>query len=307
MAQPSGLKTHNLIAPALTPFDETGRPDHARFVAHAKWLLEEGCTGLAPFGTTSEANSLGLQERKQLLESLVEAGISPAKLIPGTGCCAVEDTVQLMRHALGLGVAGALVLPPFYYKGVSDEGLFAHFAQVIEGVGDDRMKIYLYHIPPIAQVGFTLDLIGRLADAFPKTIVGLKDSSGDWENTKSIIEAFPQLKIYSGSELAMLKCLRAGGAGVISATANVNAVGLRALLDGFEGTKADALQAAASAIRKAVQQRPLIPALKAIISHYRDDPLWAAPRPPLIALDDQAADALISELLVDYGFSLDIG
>ncbi len=183
-----------VIAPVLTPFGEDGSPDAQRFVDHAHWLMEEGCTGLAPFGTTSEANSLGLDERMELLEELVDDGIEPAKLMPGTGTCSLADAIMLTRHAMDLGCGGVLMLPPFYYKGPSEEGLFRFFAEVIEGVGDDRLKVYLYHIPPVAQVGFSLPLIGRLIKEFPNTVVGLKDSSGDWSNTAAILEAYPELR-----------------------------------------------------------------------------------------------------------------
>src|SRR5215813_8033972 len=164
-----------VIAPVLTPFGEDGGPDAERFVEHCQWLMATGCTALAPFGTTSEGNSLGLDERMELLEDLVDGGIEPSKLMPGTGACSLGDAVVLSRHAVDLGCGGVLMLPPFYYKAPSEEGLFRFFAEVIEGVGDDRLKIYLYHIPPVAQVGFSLPLIGRLLREFPKTVVGLKD------------------------------------------------------------------------------------------------------------------------------------
>jgi 4-hydroxy-tetrahydrodipicolinate synthase len=178
-----------VIAPLVTPFGEDGAPDPDRFISQADWLMRNGCTGLAPFGTTSEANSLGLDERMELLEELVDAGIEAGKLLPGTGMCAVTDAIALTQHAVEAGCGGVLMLPPFYYKGVSDDGLFAYFSDVIESVGDDRLKVYLYHIPPIAQVGISLPLIARLRKAYPKTIAGLKDSSGDWNQTKAFLAA----------------------------------------------------------------------------------------------------------------------
>ena len=173
MAKQGGFS--GVIAPVLTPFGEDGNPDAGRFVDHAHWLMQEGCTGLAPFGTTSEANSLGLDERMELLEELVDDGIDAATLMPGTGTCSLADTIMLTRHAMDLSCGGVLMLPPFYYKGPSEEGLFRFFAEAIEGVGDDKLKVYLYHIPPVAQVGFSLPLIGRLIKAFPDNVVGLKD------------------------------------------------------------------------------------------------------------------------------------
>ena len=156
-----------VIAPVLTPFGSDGAPDADRFIDHAHWLIEEGCTALAPFGTTSEANSLGLDERLELLEALIDGGIDPAMMMPGTGACSVTDAIILTEHAVEAGCKGVLMLPPFYYKNPSEEGLYRFFSEVIEEVGDDDLKIYLYHIPPVAQVGFPLSLIGRLKKAFP--------------------------------------------------------------------------------------------------------------------------------------------
>src|SRR5262245_13090449 len=220
-----------VIAPVLTPFGDDGAPDPDRFVEHAEWLMEEGCTALAPFGTTSEANSLGLDERIEILEELVDAGIDPAKLMPGTGVCSLTDTVILTEHAVDVGCAGVLMLPPFYYKNPSEEGLFRYFSEVIEEVADDRLKIYLYHIPPVSQVGFSLGLIGRLRKEFPDVVVGLKDSSGDWNNMKAILETYPDFELFPGSELYLLEGLRHGSCGVISATANVAARQMRKLYD----------------------------------------------------------------------------
>ncbi len=294
-----------VIAPAVTPFGEDGAPDPERFVEHAEWLLENGCTGLAPFGTTSEANSLGLDERMELLEELVDAGIDPAKLMPGTGSCSVADASILTQHAVDLGCGGVLMLPPFYYKSPSEEGLFHFFADVIDDVGDDRMKIYLYHIPPVAQVGFSLPLIGRLKTEFPETILGLKDSSGDWANTKSILEAYPDLEIFPGSELFLLDGLRNGSSGVISATANVGARAMRQLFDNWRGPEADKMQADISALRKTIQGFPVVPTLKALIAHYREDPGWAEVRPPFLPLGKAEADRAVKTLADQHGFRLE--
>src|SRR5258705_1277846 len=295
-----------VIAPAVTPFGEDGAPDPERFVEHAEWLLENGCTGLAPFGTTSEANSLGLDERMELLEELVDAGIDPAKLMPGTGSCSVADASILTQHAVDLGCGGVLMLPPFYYKSPSEEGLFRFFADVIDDVGDDRLKIYLYHIPPVAQVGFSLPLIGRLKTEFPETILGLKDSSGDWANTKSILEAYPDLEIFPGSELFLLDGLRNGSSGVISATANVGARAMRQLFDNWRGPEADKMQADISALRKTIQGFPVVPTLKALIAHYREDPGWAEVRPPFLPLGKAEADPPVKTLADQHGFRLQV-
>ena len=294
-----------VIAPVVTPFAEDGAPDLDRFVEHCEWLLEDGCTGLAPFGTTSEGNSLGVDERIELLEELVDADVSPRLLMPGTGACSVADAIVLTEHAVDLGCGGVLMLPPFYYKNPSEEGLFRFFAEVIEEVADDRLKVYLYHIPPVAQVGFPLALIERLRKAYPQTVVGLKDSSGDWSNTKAILDANPGFEVFPGSEVFLLDGLRNGAAGCISATANISARAIRRVFDNWQGPDADRLQAEITALRKAVQAFPMIPVLKALIAHYREDPAWAEVRPPFTELPAEEAARAVKELAEAHGFKLE--
>ena len=294
-----------VIAPVVTPFGEDGSPDPDRFIDHGEWLLEDGCTGLAPFGTTSEGNSLGLDERMELLEELVDADISPSQLMPGTGACSVADAIVLAEQAVDLGCGGVLMLPPFYYKNPSEEGLFRFFAEVIEEVGDDRLKVYLYHIPPVAQVGFSLPLIERLRREFPKIVVGLKDSSGDWSNTKAILDANPGFEVFPGSEVFLLDGLRNGAAGCISATANISARAIRNVYDNWQGSDADRLQAEITALRKAVQSFPMIPVLKALIAHYREDPVWADVRPPFTELPPEEVERAVKLLAEMHNFRLD--
>ena len=294
-----------VIAPVLTPFGEDGGPDAERFVAHCQWLMQEGCTALAPFGTTSEGNSLGVDERMELLEELADSDFDPSKLMPGTGSCSLADAIVLTRHAVDLGCGGVLMLPPFYYKAPNEDGLFRFFSEVIEGVGDEGLKVYLYHIPPVAQVGFSLSLIGRLIKAFPDTVVGLKDSSGDWSNTAAILDAYPQFEVFPGSEIFLLDGLRKGAAGCISATCNVGAAAIRNVYDNWRSAEADRLQDDITALRKAIQAYPMIPALKAIIAHYRQDPIWARLRPPFTDLSPADAAKAIQTLAEAHGFKLD--
>src|SRR5271167_3242114 len=213
-----------VLPPVLTPFGQGLTPDPKRLAAHARWLLGQGCGGLAIFGTTSEANSLSLEEREVLLDALLEEGIPPEVLLVGTGCCALSDTVRLTALAVRRGCAGVLMLPPFYYKGVSDEGLYRVFSEVIERVGDARLRVYLYHIPPISQVGITAHLIERLLRAYPDVVAGMKDSSGDFGNTELMLERFGPagFRVFLGTERFLLAGMRSGGAGCITATANVN-------------------------------------------------------------------------------------
>src|SRR5262249_9231341 len=245
-----------VLVPVLTPFTPSGEPDAGRFVAFCRWLLDQGAGGLAIFGTTSEANSMSPGERMALLDHLIEAGIPAQKLMPGTGACAMTDAAELVRHALGHGCGGILMLPPFYYKPVGDDGIFAFISGVIDRVGSAGLRLLLYHIPPVAQVGFSLDLVGRLIKAYPETVVGLKDSSGDWSNTAALLERFPGFAVFPGSEIFLLDALRKGGAGCITASGNVNVPGIKKVYDDWRGPRADALQAEITTLRKALQAYP---------------------------------------------------
>ena len=289
--QPNGV-----FSPVLTPFHGDLSPDPERFVALCRRLIDEGCHGLVPFGTTSEANSLSIAEREGLLEALVEGGVDPALLIVGTGLAAIPDTVRLTRHAVGLGCAGVLMLPPFYYKGMSDEGLFAAYAEVIERVADERLAIYLYHIPKVSGVAISPKLIGSLRDAYPDTVIGIKDSSGDWDNTRMLLEDFPGLQVFPGSELIMLDAMRLGAVGCITATANVNAQALARPYARWHEEGAEALQEAASSVRRAVQSQAMVPALKAIIARRDGDDGWLTLRPPFVGLDESQTNALFAAL-----------
>jgi len=293
----TGKRIEGVLAPVITPFNADMSPNVEKYVAHCKWLLANGCDGLAVFGTNSEANSLSVEERMMLLEALVDGGIDPAVLMPGTGCCALTDTVKLTSHAVKLGVAGAMMLPPFYYKNPSDEGLFRSYAEVIEKVGDDRLRIYLYHIPPVAQVGISLNLIEMLLKAYPKQTAGIKDSSGDWNNTDAMLKAFKEdFDVFAGNELILLANMRGGGVGCITATGNINPGPIHHLWENWKSDEADSLQASVTDFRKAVQQFPMIPALKTTVAHFSGDPAWKTLRPPLMGLSAEQEAALIAEL-----------
>jgi 4-hydroxy-tetrahydrodipicolinate synthase len=299
-------RLRGVLAPVVTPFKPDYAPDAARFVRHCKWLLEHGCAGLAAFGTNSEANSLSLEERMRLLEQLVESGVPARQLMPGTGCSALTDSVRLTAHAVKLGCAGVLMLPPFYYKGVPDEGLFRNFSEVIQRVGDDRLQLYLYHIPPVAQVPITLALIERLLKAYPATVAGVKDSSSDWNNTQAMIDAFGRqgFDVFAGSEVFLLRNMRAGGAGCITAGANVNPHGIDRVYRAWQTPEAADLQAAADKVRQILQsQVSMIPALKACIAHYARDPEWLTVRPPLVELALEQRSTMVSDLLA-AGFAM---
>jgi 4-hydroxy-tetrahydrodipicolinate synthase len=303
-AQQQPERMQGVLSPVVTPFDADLQPDATRFVRHCQWLLSQD-VGLAVFGTNSEGNSLSVHEKISLLETLVAAGLPAARMMPGTGACALTDTVELTRHAVQLGAGGVLMLPPFYYKGLSDDGLFRSFSEVIQRVGDSRLRVYLYHIPPVAQVPITLTLIERLLKAYPGTVAGIKDSSGDWANTKAMLEQFQPhgFDVFCGSESFLLATMRGGGAGCISATANVNPGPIARLAATWQNTDADAQQDALDDVRTVFQSYVMIPALKAAIAHYGNDPSWSTVRPPLTELTaDQRAD--LAKNLDAVGFTM---
>jgi 4-hydroxy-tetrahydrodipicolinate synthase len=297
-------RIEGVLAPVVTPFSADGAPDVERFVRHCRWLLAQG-VGLAAFGTNSEANSLGVDERIDLLERLVAAGIDPARMMPGTGTCALTDSVRLTAHAVKLGCAGTLMLPPFYYKNVTDEGLYRSYSEIIERVGDARLRIYLYHIPPLSQVPIGLALIERLLKAWPGTVAGVKDSSGDWNNTKSMLDRFAGegFDVFVGSESFLLANMRNGGKGCISATANVNPAAIHRLWSHWQDADADAMQRSLDPVRATFQKFPMIPALKQAIAHWGRDPAWARVRPPLVELSAAQSAAMVADL-VACGFSM---
>jgi 4-hydroxy-tetrahydrodipicolinate synthase len=303
-ARIQGQKIRGVLSPVVTPFNEDLSPDADRLVDQCRWLLSSN-VGLAVFGTNSEANSMGVEEKLDLLDCLVDEGIDPKRMMPGTGCCALTDTVRLTAHADRLGCAGVLMLPPFYYKGVSDDGLFRSYAEVIERVGSSSLRVYLYNIPPVSQVPVTLPLIERLLAAYPETVAGAKDSSGDWTVTQSFIDNFSAqgFDVFPGSESFLLRGLRNGGVGCISATANVNPAAISRLHAEWEGPNADAQQAGLDVIRGIFSKYPMIPAMKAAIAHYSGDSSWTTVRPPLVELDDEKRRALLRELETS-GFSM---
>jgi 4-hydroxy-tetrahydrodipicolinate synthase len=286
--------------PAATPFGADGEVAPDLFVAHCRWLIAEGAAGIAPFGTTSEGNSLSAGEKALLLQALLDGGIAPSLLMPGTGACALPDAVAQTRAAVKAGCAAALVLPPFYYKAaVNDEGLFAFFSELIEQIGSQDLRICLYHIPPVAQMGFSLGLIDKLLARHGAVIAGLKDSSGNFEYTRSVLEAFPQLRVFAGSESFLLDTVRAGGAGCITATGNINIAQVADVYTRREQADAEALQQAITRRRKIVEAHPVIPSVKAALAEVHGRPDWARVRPPLLPLAAPARAALLDALRAD--------
>lgn len=285
-----------VLVPALTPFTPGYEPDVPAFLGFCRSLLEQGAGGLAVFGTTSEANSMSLGERRRLLAALIEDGFDPKLLMPGTGASAIPDAVELTRAAAEAGAGGVLLLPPFYYKNVPEDGVFAYFAEVIERVGDARLRVYLYHIPQVSGVPVTPALVGRLVDRYGATIAGLKDSSGDWENTATLLQRFPSLAIFPGSERFLMQGLAAGAAGCITGTGNYHVGLIRKVMDTRDPAARQRLERRMTALRSAFEKHPLIPALKYILAKRTSNSAWNTVRPPLRPLSEEAGRALMAAI-----------
>jgi 4-hydroxy-tetrahydrodipicolinate synthase len=277
----------------LTPLDRDGGVDHARFAAHAHRLLARGVDGVAPFGTTGEGQSFSMAERADGLTALLGAGIAAGRVIAATGCAALPETIVLTRHGVLSGCAACLVLPPFFFRDVSDEGLFAWYARVIEAVADPRLRILLYHIPQVTGVPLSVELVARLAAAFPGVIAGVKDSAGDWAHTSALVARLPRLAILVGHEPHLPRLLRSGGAGTICGVANVYPELVAALLS--REVSASDEERIATFIEIAFRQ-PFLPAFKSIVAARTRDPGWLAVRPPLVALADSARTTLLEAL-----------
>lgn len=281
---------------AATPLNADLSPDHALFAAHCRRLLDEGCHGVALLGTTGEANSFSVRERMEMLEKVIASGIAPDRLMPGTGVAAIPETVELTRHALSVGVENVVMLPPFYYKGVSDDGLYAAYARAIEAIASDRLKVVLYHIPQVSGIALSVDLVGRLIAAFPKTVVGIKESAGDFANMQALLKAYPGFAVFPGADPLMLPLLKEGGAGCITATSNLIADSLRAVFDNvgkLDGAaKVEAAQARVNAWRTLSNSYAQIPTIKAMVGLRHGEAGWPRLRPPLMALTDAQLAAL---------------
>ena len=282
-----------VYAAALTPLTDDLDPDIELMAAHCRWLLDNGCDGLAIMGTTGEANSFGLKERIGILDGLAEAGIPGERLMPGTGSCALPDTIALSRVAIDHGAAGVLMLPPFYYKNPSDDGLFAAYSEVIQKIGDDRLRICLYHFPQMSGVPIPYSLIERLVKEYPDTIVGMKDSSGDVDNMIGAAKNFPGFAVFSGSDELLLASIEAGGAGCITACANVASRLAAEVYGGWvRGEDVGAANEMLTAVRNTIMKFPLSTALKTLMARHSGNDGWLNIRPPLMRMSDTDRDTL---------------
>ena len=258
-----------VLSPVLTPFKADGSPDAQKLLKQCNWLEANG-VGQAIFGTNSEANSMSDPQKMSTLTALIEGGLNPEHMMPGTGATSIDATVTMTKHAVAHKCAGVLMLPPFYYKDVTDDGLFAYFSEVIQKVGSSALKVYIYNIPPVTKINKSLSLLERLAKEYPKTVVGMKDSSGDWAYTESVIKLLAPsgFRVYAGSEVFLMRTLRAGGVGCISATANVNPKAIADLAAHWRESDADQRQADLDSLRSIFAQYQMIAGMKTAVAHF---------------------------------------
>jgi 4-hydroxy-tetrahydrodipicolinate synthase len=285
---------HGVWCAVLTPFDEAGLPDFRRLTQHVGRIFAAGVDGIALFGTTGEGQSLSLQERRAGLDAMLAGGIAPKRIMAATGCASLPETIELTRHAVQSDCAGALMLPPFFFKGVSDEGVYASYARIIDSIGDRRLRLYLYHIPQISGVAISSTVIERLAVAYPGILAGVKDSECNLDHTRRLLARFPELAIFVGYEPHLPAALAAGGAGTICGIANLFPRLLRRLHDDALTAPGDDDLRLIESFIEALQRYPLFAAFKALQADLSGDDGWTALRPPLVALDSGERQAWLA-------------
>ncbi len=294
----SQKRPHGVCAAALTPLTADLLPDTGAAVAHIRRLLAAGCDAINLLGTTGEASSFSLRQRLSIMEAVAAAGLPLDVIMVGTGAPSLDDTLALTRAAIDLGYAGQLVIPPYYFKGIIDDGIVRYYTTLIERIADARFRLYLYHFPQVSSVGFSPAVVARIAAAYPEALAGLKDSSGVAGYPESIVAVAPRIDVFPSSEALLSVCRTRGFAGVISATLNVTApLAGRVWAQSIAGPEAAAdLQDALGAIRAAIAQHQLVPALRAVIAAMLADDAWLRVLPPLVEIDHVSSAALLSKL-----------
>jgi 4-hydroxy-tetrahydrodipicolinate synthase len=273
-----------VLTAALTPLDKDLNCHYAQLVIHLQWLLKRGNDGITLLGTTGEANSFSVDERKRILDAVIGAGIPPDKLLVGTGCCSVTDTAMLTRHAWSHNVGGILLLPPFYYKNISDTGLETYISALLDKVGENKIEIYLYHFPQLTGVPFTTKFTERIVSKYQENIVGMKDSGGDWSHMEEVITAIPGFRLYTGNEKFLLPMLKAGGAGCISASANLTSPEAAVVYEAWKNGGGEKEQDRLSMLREVLESYPAIGTLKYVFAKLSGNKDWLNVRPPNVII-----------------------
>ena len=298
--------SNGVLAASLTPFHDDLSVSHSAFTQHVQWLLANGCDGVLLFGTTGEGLSLTVDERVAGLEHLLSANVPASRLLVGTGALALPDAVRLTQAATEENVGGVLVLPPFHFRQIRDEGVFRFYDQLIQRVGDEDLRLYFYHFPELSGVPIPFSVIQRLQDAYPEQIAGIKDSSGEWDHTEALCREFPDLQVFTGTERLFLEVLEAGGAGCISATTNLTSpLAARVLSEWRADTAPESTQERLSTLRTAFAPVPTIPALKHLLAQRLGTRHWTATRPPLTTLTETER-ATVEEIDDDLESAVDL-
>jgi len=287
---------NGVYAASITPIDGSGEPDGHRLIEHCQWLMQQGVTGVAPLGTTGEGNSLPFSFRLSVPAQFRDAGFSSSNVIFGTGSCSAGDAIAATRAVIDAGFTNVLVLPPFYYKNVTEDGVFNYFDRLVNGVGSDGLRIYLYHFPQLSMTPITVSLIKRLKAEFGPIIAGIKDSSGDFSGTLEFVNAAEDFDVFPGSEAVLIEGLAKGCVGSISATSNASAALTAATYAANGKESAAGLQETLSTVRLAIAEFPLSAALKQVEAWRRGDESWRTVLPPNTVLSDAQAKKLRESL-----------
>ena len=295
------LEQRGVFAAPLTPMRDDLSADLPKFIAHCRNLLEAGCQGLMPIGTTGEGHSFTVDERIAMMDALADSGMSASHMLFGTSALAYPDTVRLIRHALSIDAGGVCVQPPFYYR-PEEVGLLDFFARVIDEVNDNRLRLYIYDTEANLRIHYSLDLLSQIFERFPDTLVGVKDSNGDPDLLKARCDAFPGKEIFSGADGMALTALRAGGNGVLSSLSNIAPGATAAVYADWDTGEADALQSRVDEIRAAADGFPYIPFLRSAKAWLSDDPSWRNARPPVRRLDE-AEERTMRDRLMALGLT----
>lgn len=290
MALPTGV-----WAASLTPLDERLAPDHERLVEHAEQLLTNGCDGVLVFGTTGEAPSFSVAERQAALAALVDGGIEPSRIMVGTGCAALSDTVELTRHALSTGVDKTLIIPPFFLKEPPAAGVWDWYREVIQRVDADEWQLHLYNFPRLSGIPITADLVHSLREFHADVVVGVKDSSGDITSLHGFL-GISGFSVMTGTERLLVEAIRLGASGVITATANVNAPDIAAVYQAAMGRSETVDDRKMLAARSVIESYSPIPAMKAVLAERTGYSGWSRVRPPLLPMAGENERALMMEL-----------
>ena len=285
---------NGVAAAVCTPVKADLSIDHELLYQHSMDLLGRGCHGIIYMGTTGESTSFSVEEREEALDELISRGFPANRIMVGTGLCSLTDTLRLTRHATNAQCGGVLVMPPFYFRAVDDEGLYQYFARLIERTANNDLRLFLYHFPRMSGIDMSIDLMVRLAQAFPRQLVGIKDSSGDLDHMLKVMDRIPDFRLYTGSEKVLKTVIEHGGAGCISATANYSAGEIRAVYDAVSERRENMaeLERTMVHIREAFEGFTFASALKGILARRNSNPGWNRMRPPLMPLTEAELDTI---------------